>query len=460
MSEIKTGILKYLVAILGISGVLLSPLHPLPGLAVAVICSAALNYIEPVFSNLMILLSISFGIYLTMKGMITGYTLLSIIVAIAAVFYFRGKLLESENIFRSRKQSSREDISYNSDILEKNRSQIDYFDIKIEDYKYLTRGLLDITNLLDQDKDLAALLQYSSKYFKGTGYVLKYEDRNWVLKEKHGRGNVNVENFNFQSGILKDVIMKKKMLYVENIDSDFHYTFINGIKTIKSTIVFPILVNYQVEGLLKWDFAVPTEFEYHKIKIIQTLVHFTSLNLSLLNTLEELEKVSIIDELTQIYNKKEFDSRLKDFVKTGRNLGKPLSLLMIDIDHFKQVNDTYGHLDGDLVLSQLSALLKKYVRISDIIFRYGGEEFTVILPDTSENDAAILAKRLCKSVEENTFYLKKKRIRLTVTVGISELTNEIYTPKMMIETADSALYWGKENGRNRVICYSEIKEKR
>ncbi|MCK5399520.1 GGDEF domain-containing protein, partial [bacterium] len=131
-----------------------------------------------------------------------------------------------------------------------------------------------------------------------------------------------------------------------------------------------------------------------------------------------------------------------------------------DIDHFKQVNDTYGHLDGDLVLSQLSALLKKYVRISDIIFRYGGEEFAVILPDTSESDAAILARRLCKSTEENTFYLKKKRIRLTVTVGVSELTNEIYTPKMMIETADSALYWGKENGRNRVICYSEIKEKR
>ncbi len=330
---------------------------------------------------------------------------------------------------------------------------------RIKDYKYLIKELLDLGMIKKRKEMLKQLLKVSSAFFNGTGYILLFDDDKWNIIDKFGRETINLKSFNFSSGILKDVLIKKKTLFVNDIDSDYHYTFLSGIKDINSVIIFPILINYQVMGILKWDFSSPQEFAYHKVKIVQTLVHFTTLNLSLLQTMADLEKVSIVDQLTQTYNKKEFESRLKEFIKSQRKLSTSLALLMVDIDHFKKINDTYGHLNGDRVLVQLASILKKTVRISDIVCRYGGEEFAVILPDTDEQNGFILAERLRQKIEKNIFYLSEKTIRVAITIGISSLSNTNYTLNKIIEAADKALYYGKNNGRNRCIPYSKLTKK-
>ena len=125
------------------------------------------------------------------------------------------------------------------------------------------------------------------------------------------------------------------------------------------------------------------------------------------------------------------------------------SLLMIDIDYFKNINDQYGHQTGDKVLSELSNMFLSCVRKSDVVCRYGGEEFAIILPDTDKTNAKTTAEKIRKAVEENAFKDKARQIKITISVGIS--TNSgIETSRLLVGESDKALYRAKNNGRNRV----------
>lgn len=162
---------------------------------------------------------------------------------------------------------------------------------------------------------------------------------------------------------------------------------------------------------------------------------------------KELEKLSITDKLTNIFNRRKLDEELKSEFDRAVRYRHPLSLLLMDIDYFKKVNDTYGHQVGDYVLQTLAKILKQNIRNSDIVGRYGGEEFMVIAPETNAEEALRLAEKLRQSVEQFTFNDVNK---VTISIGVSELKKE-GNPDEMIKTADEALYKAKEQGRNCCI---------
>ena len=167
--------------------------------------------------------------------------------------------------------------------------------------------------------------------------------------------------------------------------------------------------------------------------------------------LEKLKRLSITDGLTQLYNSRHFYNQLKAEIERTSRYQRPLSLLLLDIDRFKEYNDTHGHLEGDKVLVRLGQVIKACLRKMDSAYRYGGEEFTVILPETEGDEAATVAERIRSQVEEERFAPAggDSSIRITVSVGVTE-----YHPgeevSVLVQRADKAMYLSKQGGRNLV----------
>ena len=161
-----------------------------------------------------------------------------------------------------------------------------------------------------------------------------------------------------------------------------------------------------------------------------------------------------VDALTGLHNRRYFETHFADLVKRTAEKGRPLSLLTLDIDHFKSVNDTYGHDGGDAVLSGFAARVKRVVRTMDLVCRLGGEEFVVVMPDTPGEIAMKVAERLRASVESEVFPLDSaggRSIRVTVSIGLAE-RGKTTNPDDLFKAADEALYASKRSGRNRVTA--------
>ena len=160
--------------------------------------------------------------------------------------------------------------------------------------------------------------------------------------------------------------------------------------------------------------------------------------------------LSVTDPLTGLYNRRHFEDNLeREFLRASR-YNNELSFAIIDIDFFKKVNDTYGHSAGDYVLKEVAYLILQNLRKTDMVFRYGGEEFTVIITETPIERAVVPLERLRKAVEEYPFNHNGQKIQVTISVGVSEVSKKTETVNQLFEDADKALYKAKENGRNQI----------
>ena len=166
--------------------------------------------------------------------------------------------------------------------------------------------------------------------------------------------------------------------------------------------------------------------------------------------MEKLQKLAVTDGLTKLYNSRSFYTQLETEVDRFNRYKHPLALLLLDLDHFKDYNDTYGHLEGDKVLVRFSQIIKSCLRANDTAYRYGGEEFTVILPETGGEEAGLVAQRIRAALENERFApINGKEVKITISIGVTE-----YQPKeelsSFIQRADRAMYRSKQKGRNLV----------
>jgi diguanylate cyclase (GGDEF)-like protein len=165
---------------------------------------------------------------------------------------------------------------------------------------------------------------------------------------------------------------------------------------------------------------------------------------------EEIYRMTIIDGLTGVFNKRYFIEALEKEMSRAQRYGRPLSILMFDIDHFKRVNDNYGHLAGDYVLQALARLISTRARREEIFARYGGEEFVILLPETQNEGAMELAEQLRKRVASYTFVFEGEEIPITVSIGVATTRGEGIPESEFIKRADEKLYQAKAEGRNCV----------
>lgn len=212
-----------------------------------------------------------------------------------------------------------------------------------------------------------------------------------------------------------------------------------------------------------WNISAFTRFFMASMTVVYAAYFFESSSVAAYRTileirekekiyLKKLENLSVTDQLTGLHNRRYFDDHFEIEKQKVERYDNLLCLIMIDIDHFKSVNDKYGHPVGDKVLKEFSLLLRKNIRNSDILSRWGGEEFIIMLPGTSIDNSLLIAEKIRKSIATRQFELIGK---LTASFGVSEVDASSSSNRDAIHRADKALYRAKKQGRNRVIAYKK-----
>jgi len=229
---------------------------------------------------------------------------------------------------------------------------------------------------------------------------------------------------------------------------------IRGISRTFDALLVPVVTDESVIALMKLTRSREKPFSTDELRFLEAVANQTALALERVKLIAFLENLSITDALTGIANRRHFEWRLSEEVERARRYKYPLSALLLDLDHFKQVNDNYGHQIGDIVLQQVAQRLKNSLRRTDFLARYGGEEFVVLAPQTPAERAIILGERLRQVIAESPITVADDlQIRITLSVGIAVFPDHAQNESELIGAADAALYKAKQMGRNRVCMF-------
>lgn len=186
------------------------------------------------------------------------------------------------------------------------------------------------------------------------------------------------------------------------------------------------------------------------IKIGRTIFKFIASNNIEAAYHDEIYRMTTVDGLTQVFNRRYFEDAIEREISRSRRYLRPLSLVLLDIDFFKKINDTCGHLAGDAVLKEVARVVRSRTRREDVVARYGGEEFALLLPEIDHKGAAQLAEKVRKLVEKHEFIFDGERIPVTISAGVATVQKKGEDPTELVRRADEKLYEAKSAGRNRV----------
>lgn len=267
------------------------------------------------------------------------------------------------------------------------------------------------------------------------------------------------EKLELNENVYMKVIVQGSSILINNLSS-YHseYKKYKSIyeQGVKSFLIAPLLINKEPIGLLGIFTLNPFDFTGEELRLLTTFTTHASLIIENARLLEETKRLSITDELTQLYNFRHFQYAFTNEFQRAKRYNHNLSLLMCDIDYFKNYNDTNGHEAGNEVLKKIAAIMKTTARDVDFIARYGGEEFVLVLIETNKENAGLFAERLRQRIEKESFPSQEKQPggNLTITIGVAGFPEDAGTCEELIEHADSALYRGKNEGKNRVVSYA------
>lgn len=200
------------------------------------------------------------------------------------------------------------------------------------------------------------------------------------------------------------------------------------------------------------DDYITKPFDQNELQVrLRAGIRLVDLQTQLLKAREDLREQATRDSLTRLWNRSSILNELSRELARSQRDSRPLGVVIVDLDHFKRINDTYGHLAGDIVLRESARLMQSSIRQYDSIGRYGGEEFLILFPGCYEGDSYAQADRLRKSLAQTEMSLNSNPVRVTASFGVTTaLPNESWTPEALIRKADEALYVAKKSGRNRV----------
>jgi len=250
------------------------------------------------------------------------------------------------------------------------------------------------------------------------GELTKEMDREILLSNERIYGNENLKKENFKS--------------------------YNEIRTEK------IEAEGENEGIIAYISLKDKKFSIGEKALLSTISNYSYLIVYSAILYKRVEELSIRDSLTGLFNHAHIISTLDREFKIAERYEKLISIIMGDIDKFKEINDTFGHLSGDFVLEKISAILSESIRDVDYVGRYGGEEFLLILPETKKAEAVKVAERIRKKIENTEFDIVSPPIKITISFGVASNEDNVETSHQLIKKADDLLYLAKKNGRNRV----------
>jgi diguanylate cyclase (GGDEF)-like protein len=262
--------------------------------------------------------------------------------------------------------------------------------------------------------------------------------------------------FSLERTLLDMVVKNKEPFYLSDVRNYRSPIMPFKTKNIGSVFVLPMFYKKDILGILVLLSEETNALSPYQIELLEVLGNQASTSIANAKFHKEIERLAITDGLTGLFNHRHFQERLTQEFNRLDRFSEPISLLIIDIDHFKGINDTYGHPAGDAALKDIANIIKKTVRNIDIPARYGGEEFVVILIGTDARGAMNMAERLRNAVRSTTFSAGKDNFKVTISIGVSTYPPGSKRKEELIERADKALYHAKRTGRNQSILWNEI----
>lgn len=330
---------------------------------------------------------------------------------------------------------------------------------KYEEQLKEQKVLNSISHILNRNNTLSELskraLNIISRVVNAErGFIVMYGEKakrfELIAKRNIEKNELLINFTNKTSALVQRSIEDAKIIIVDDAQKDealFNLETISTPET-SSIAVIPLIQREEVIGVIYLDSSRTHCFDERQKSFLQTFALHTSIALH--NA--QLYKQAITDDLTQLYTRQYINERMEQEHERAKRYQRPFSVLLVDLDRFKLVNDTYGHSAGDLVLKSVSSILIRQLRDTDIAGRLGGEEFIVILGETELEGAKIIAERMREEIEQETIKKDDKLIKVTTSIGVASY-NERHKEQFnrLIEDADKALYQAKNDGRNRVI---------
>ena len=317
-----------------------------------------------------------------------------------------------------------------------------------------------LTLSLDVGELFERLMNVIGESLKVDEYCLMLLDessRQLVIRASHGLPENLLINANVSvgAGVSGKVAQTGQPIHLPDISElkDFFY-YPGSNLTRGSFLGVPLkLNNGRLIGVLNAHKPEARGFSESDVRLFTGVAEHVAVAVENALTYQQTKELSNRDELTGLYNRRYFFERFEKEVERAKRYDRILSVIMIDIDHFKNYNDSFGHLQGDALLKKLAGLLEKCLRKADVIARYGGEEFFVLLPETDKEQARLAGEKLRLAVEETDFHAHAPELKpgkVTITLGISSLPRDALDALSLLDLADKALYFGKAQGRNRV----------
>jgi len=251
-------------------------------------------------------------------------------------------------------------------------------------------------------------------------------------------------------------IQHRCTLLVNDTNDDFRFQSLGPNAMARSIMLAPLQAEGKCIGVLRAESPWPAIFSKDDVSLFTTIADLASVAAENARLYQYAQELAITDGLTGLYLRRFFNQRLEEELSRYREYGTPFSLLILDLDHFKRVNDRMGHLAGDQILAQLGETLRAEARVADLLCRFGGEEFAVILPNTNIEGGLVMAERIRSHVAQREFNANGEVLHLTISVGVGECPRHGMDMNELIRVTDAALYMAKRNGRNRVILAGSV----
>ena len=224
--------------------------------------------------------------------------------------------------------------------------------------------------------------------------------------------------------------------------------------SLRSHLTLPLVIEGEIIGCISVNSDQANMYNVPRLQFFSVFGYQMAASLKHIQRFSTVKKEAIYDTLTNLFNRRHFEERLSAEAQKAFESESNLSIIMVDIDHFKKVNDTFGHDGGDKVLREIASLLKNSVRKHDTVARYGGEEFVLLLPGAPLDPTNMVAERIRRSVENTPFDMGQTQIRVTISLGISNFPiHRMKSKEELVKMADLALYEAKKAGRNRVCIF-------
>ncbi len=381
----------------------------------------------------------------------------SFLVTGAVGYVFRRKYDAQEQSCSLRTENMEEDLNLLADGIRRKRTDLDALRRKIERYATLKEVAEVLSTTLSLD-EIAQLVVDSSmrivgKADRGLLYLIDKDKQELALHVSQSKAGV--PKVKEKKGDVFDmwVFKQRKPLLIEDTGTDFRFsqTDLAAAKEyFRSLISVPLILESKMMGVLRLDSAAELTYIQEDLRLLDIIADLAAVAVENSRLYTQTEELAIKDGLTDLAVHRYFKERLKEETKRATRTKSTFSLLILDIDHFKEYNDKYGHISGDVVLRYLSGVLKTVAKEGDIVARYGGEEFAMILLGREKKTAVQEAEAIREKIKSEPLVLRREKTNLTVSIGVANFPSDTFIAEELIKKADDRLYKAKKEGRNRV----------